>query len=88
MLTYLGRRFSQDMTVVDQELPFALIDLISAAVQTVVGAILMCLVTGYFALTLPAVIFIIYGKYFLLKEFVEEKLIMLVPNLKLYKSST
>jgi len=69
------------MTVVDQELPFALIDLISAAVQTVVGAILMCLVTGYFALTLPAVIFIIYGKYFLLKEFVEEKLIMLVPNI-------
>jgi ATP-binding cassette subfamily C (CFTR/MRP) protein 1 len=64
MLTYLGSRFSQDMTVVDQELPFALIDLISAAVQTVVGAILMCLVTGYFALTLPAVIFIIYGKHF------------------------
>jgi ATP-binding cassette subfamily C (CFTR/MRP) protein 1 len=53
------------MTVVDQELPFALIDLIVALVQAVMGAILMCLVTGYFALTLPAVIFIVYCKNFL-----------------------
>jgi ATP-binding cassette, subfamily C (CFTR/MRP), member 1 len=39
------------MSIVDKDLPFALIDLIVAVVQAVMGAILMCFVAGYFALT-------------------------------------
>ncbi|KAJ5165605.1 uncharacterized protein N7500_007435 [Penicillium coprophilum] len=42
-------RFSQDMSVVDKELPFALIDLVVSVVQALMGAVLMCLATGYFA---------------------------------------
>ena len=39
------------MSVVDKELPFALIDLMVSVVQALMGAILMGLATGYFALT-------------------------------------
>lgn len=59
------------MSVVDKELPFALIDLVVATVQTFVGAILMCLATGYFALTLPPVIFVVWGKKFSNKGLVQ-----------------
>ncbi|KAL5318920.1 hypothetical protein ACEPPN_013988 [Leptodophora sp. 'Broadleaf-Isolate-01'] len=48
-------RFSQDMSVVDGELPFALVDLVFAMIQTVMGAILMCISAGYFTLTMPVV---------------------------------
>ncbi|RDW82931.1 cyclic peptide transporter [Coleophoma crateriformis] len=60
-------RFSQDMSIVDNDLPFALIDLIVAVVQAVIGAILMCFVAGYFALTLPPVAFAVWviQKYYL-----------------------
>lgn len=58
----LRDRFSQDMSVIDKELPFALIDLVVSVVQALMGAILMCLATGYFALTLPPVIAVMWGK--------------------------
>ncbi|RDW71574.1 cyclic peptide transporter [Coleophoma cylindrospora] len=60
-------RFSQDMSIVDNDLPFALIDLIVAVAQAVTGAILMCFVAGYFALTLPPVVFAVWviQKYYL-----------------------
>jgi ATP-binding cassette, subfamily C (CFTR/MRP), member 1 len=48
------------MSIVDQDLPFALIDLIVAVVQAFMGAILMCFVAGYFALTLPPVILVVW----------------------------
>ncbi|KAJ5622972.1 hypothetical protein N7490_011577, partial [Penicillium lividum] len=59
--------FSQDMSVVDQELQFALIDLVVSVVQALMGAMLMCLATGYFALTLPplAAIMWVIQKYYL-----------------------
>ncbi|KAF4634221.1 hypothetical protein G7Y89_g3892 [Cudoniella acicularis] len=53
-------RFSQDMSIVDGELPFALIDLIGSLVQTLMGAILMCLSAGYFTLTMPPVAFVVW----------------------------
>lgn len=51
------------MSVIDQDLPFALIDLLVSAVQAVMGAILMCFVAGYFALTIPAIGFVVFGNY-------------------------
>ncbi|KAN0096080.1 putative ATP-binding cassette transporter [Hyaloscypha variabilis] len=53
-------RFSQDMSIVDKELPFALIDLIISVVQCFMGGIFMCLVSGYFALTLPPVLLVVW----------------------------
>jgi flagellar biosynthesis protein FliP len=52
---------------VDKDLPFALIDLIVAVVQAVMGAILMCFVTGYFALTLPPIILVVWRKGYYLE---------------------
>jgi ATP-binding cassette, subfamily C (CFTR/MRP), member 1 len=57
-------RFSQDMSIVDKELPFALIDLIIAVIQCFMGGVFMCMVSGYFALTLPPVLLVVWGKYF------------------------
>ncbi|KAH7410668.1 putative ATP-binding cassette transporter [Cadophora sp. MPI-SDFR-AT-0126] len=48
-------RFSQDMSVVDGELPFALVDFVFACIQTIMGAIFMCISAGYFTLTMPVV---------------------------------
>ncbi|EHK96575.1 putative Multidrug resistance-associated protein 1 [Glarea lozoyensis 74030] len=50
----------QDMTIVDSELPFALIDFVTSMAQTVMSAILMCLSAGYFTLTMPPVIFVVW----------------------------
>ncbi|MCJ1434939.1 hypothetical protein MMC27_004309 [Xylographa pallens] len=60
-------RFSQDMTVIDTELPYSLIDLLLSFVVAVVGAILMCLSAGYFAATVPPIILIVWvlQKYYL-----------------------
>jgi ABC-type bacteriocin/lantibiotic exporter with double-glycine peptidase domain len=55
-------RFSQDMSVVDTELPFALIDFCLNLMVTLMAAILMCVFSGYFAATLPAVIFFCWRK--------------------------
>jgi len=51
------------MSIVDKELPFALIDLIISVVQCFMGGIFMCLVSGYFALTLPPVLLVVWGKH-------------------------
>lgn len=51
------------MSIVDKELPFTLIDLVVSMIQTIMGAILMCIATGYFALALPPVVAIVWGKY-------------------------
>jgi hypothetical protein len=51
------------MSIVDKELPFALIDLIISVVQCFMGGIFMCMVSGYFALTLPPVLLVVWGKY-------------------------
>ncbi|KAK0120207.1 hypothetical protein ONS95_011613 [Cadophora gregata] len=48
-------RFSQDMSVVDGELPFALVDFVFAGIQTIMGVIFMCISAGYFTLTVPVV---------------------------------
>ncbi|CAI7580971.1 unnamed protein product [Penicillium discolor] len=53
-------RFSQDMSIVDKELPFTLIDLVVSMIQTIMGAILMCIATGYFAFALPPVVAIVW----------------------------
>ena len=50
------------MTVIDAELPYALIDLAFSIVVALMGAILMCLSTGYFAATLPAVVLAVWSK--------------------------
>lgn len=57
--------FSQDMSIVDKELPFTLIDLVVSMIQAIMGAILMCIATGYFAFALPPVVAIVWGKYLL-----------------------
>ena len=53
-------RFSQDMTVIDAELPYSLIDLVLAMILAIMGAVLMCLSAGYFAATMPAVILCVW----------------------------
>ncbi|KAE8452406.1 hypothetical protein EG329_001107 [Mollisiaceae sp. DMI_Dod_QoI] len=60
-------RFSQDMTVLDAELPYSLIDLAFSLVITVMSAALMCISAGYFAATVPPVILIVWviQKYYL-----------------------
>jgi ABC-type multidrug transport system fused ATPase/permease subunit len=51
-------RFSQDMSIVDTELPFALIDLAINLTVLVMGAVLMCVFSGYFAVTIaPMILF-------------------------------
>ncbi|MCJ1311373.1 hypothetical protein MMC25_005044 [Agyrium rufum] len=53
-------RFSQDMTIVDIELPDAMIDFSVGVVLTVMESILMSLSAGYFTATLPVVMIILY----------------------------
>ncbi|KAF7856278.1 hypothetical protein EAF04_009806 [Stromatinia cepivora] len=48
-------RFSQDMSILDGDLPYAVVDLSSSIVQAIMGAILMSLSAGYFAATIPVV---------------------------------
>ncbi|KAK3942168.1 P-loop containing nucleoside triphosphate hydrolase protein [Diplogelasinospora grovesii] len=50
-------RFSQDMSVVDTELPYTLIDLGLNVAVSLMAAILMCVFSGYFAATLPPLVF-------------------------------
>ncbi|KAH8593398.1 putative ATP-binding cassette transporter [Bisporella sp. PMI_857] len=53
-------RFSQDMTIIDVELPNALVDLSLSVGLAIMGAVLMCLSAGYFAATMPAVFLIVW----------------------------
>lgn len=55
-------RFSQDMSVIDTELPFALIDLVINLATMLMGAILMCVFSGYFAAVLFPVIICCWGE--------------------------
>ncbi|TGO61944.1 hypothetical protein BCON_0023g00020 [Botryotinia convoluta] len=48
-------RFSQDMSIIDGDLPYALVDLSLSIVQALMGAILMSLSAGYFAATIPVI---------------------------------
>lgn len=49
-------RFSQDMSVIDTELPFALVDFSVNFAVLLMGTILMCVFSGYFAATVPPVV--------------------------------
>jgi hypothetical protein len=51
------------MSIVDAELPFSLVDLITSVIQTIMGAALMCLSAGYFALTLPVVVLVVWSEH-------------------------
>ncbi|KAH8808808.1 putative multidrug resistance-associated protein [Xylogone sp. PMI_703] len=53
-------RFSQDMTVVDAELPYSLVDLLFEVIVSLMAAVLMCLSAGYFAITMPVVILTVW----------------------------
>lgn len=55
------------MTVLDAELPYSLIDLMSSISSSVMAAILMCISAGYFAATMPPVILSVWvlQKYYL-----------------------
>ncbi len=63
----LENRFSQDMTVVDTELPYSLIDLLISTASSIMAAVLMCISAGYFAATVPPVILSVWvlQKYYL-----------------------
>ncbi|EEU35583.1 uncharacterized protein NECHADRAFT_52409 [Fusarium vanettenii 77-13-4] len=50
-------RFSQDISVVDTELPFTLIDLLINIAVAFLSAVMMCVFSGYFAATLPPILF-------------------------------
>ncbi|KAE9376787.1 putative ATP-binding cassette transporter [Stipitochalara longipes BDJ] len=60
-------RFSQDMTIIDTELPYSLVDLSLSIISSIMGAILMCLSAGYFAAMMPPVILSVWvlQKYYL-----------------------
>jgi len=63
----LENRFSQDMTVVDTELPYSVIDLLVSTANSIMATVLMCISAGYFAATVPPVILIVWvlQKYYL-----------------------
>lgn len=44
----ITNRFSQDMSIVDTELPYSFIDLVLSGITCIMGAVLMCLSAGYF----------------------------------------
>lgn len=50
------------MTVIDAELPYALVDLVLSGVAAIMSAILMCLSAGYFAATLPPLVLAVWSK--------------------------
>lgn len=56
-------RFSRDMSVIDTELPFALIDLAIDTSVTIMSVILMCVFSGYFVATLPPLAFFCWCKF-------------------------
>lgn len=60
-------RFSQDMSIVDMEIPYAFIDLVISAVTCTTGAVLMCLSAGYFAAVMPPILLMtwVLQKYYL-----------------------
>lgn len=51
----ITNRFSQDMTIIDTELPYALVDFSYSTIIAIMSAALMSISAGYFAATLPAV---------------------------------
>ena len=53
-------RFSQDMNIVDFELPSALVEFTASSCIAVMQAILICLSAAYFAAIMPAVLAIMY----------------------------
>jgi len=53
-------RFSQDMNIVDFELPWALVEFTASSCIAVMQAILICLSAAYFAAIMPAVLAIMY----------------------------
>lgn len=55
-------RFSQDMSVIDTELPYTLIDFALNITTVVMAAVLMCVFSGYFAATLPPIILFCWGE--------------------------
>ncbi|ETS82191.1 hypothetical protein PFICI_07193 [Pestalotiopsis fici W106-1] len=56
-------RFSQDMSVIDTELPYTLIDFALNITTVVMAAVLMCVFSGYFAATLPPIMLFCWGKF-------------------------
>ena len=50
------------MTVIDAELPYALVDLVLSGVAAIMSAILMCLSASYFAATLPPLVLAVWSK--------------------------
>jgi ABC-type multidrug transport system fused ATPase/permease subunit len=56
-------RFSQDISVVDTELPFTLIDLLINIAVAFLSAVMMCVFSGYFAATLPPILFFCWRKF-------------------------
>lgn len=56
-------RFSQDMSVIDTELPYTLIDFALNITTAVMAAVLMCVFSGYFAATLPPIILFCWRKF-------------------------
>lgn len=56
-------RFSQDMSVIDTELPFALVDFCVNFALIIMSVILMCVFSGYFAATLVPFVAFCWRKY-------------------------
>lgn len=63
----ITNRFSQDMTIIDTELPYSLVDFSYSTVVAIMSAALMSISAGYFAATLPAVCLAVWTlqKYYL-----------------------
>ncbi|QGA17136.1 hypothetical protein EYB26_004806 [Talaromyces marneffei] len=53
-------RFSQDMTLIDNDLPYAMIDFLLSLSSGVMSAILMCISARYFAATMPPVFLLLW----------------------------
>ncbi|EED18573.1 ATP-binding cassette transporter, putative [Talaromyces stipitatus ATCC 10500] len=53
-------RFSQDMTLIDNDLPYAMVDFMLSLSMGIMSAILMCISARYFAATMPPILLLMW----------------------------
>ncbi|ETN39964.1 uncharacterized protein HMPREF1541_06191 [Cyphellophora europaea CBS 101466] len=60
-------RFSQDLSLIDLDLPFTYVDFVLSLVSVITGIALMAASSGYFAITIPVMLGVMYviQKYYL-----------------------
>ncbi|KAF2427511.1 P-loop containing nucleoside triphosphate hydrolase protein [Tothia fuscella] len=85
----LLNRFSQDMSLIDMQLPMAAFQVVSGTFQCIMNAILICLGSSYVAAIIPGVLFMLYWiQRFYLRTSRQIRLLDLETKSPLYKQFT